>query len=104
MSIQNLLESKLQKGLEPVLLKVTNESPQHNTPEGAESHFSALIVSSRFSGLSLVQRHQMVHKLISGEIKERIHAFSQQTLTPGEFEERGGSLPSSPPCVKKDRD
>ena len=99
--MQTLLEEKLQEGLQPVLLKVINESPQHNVPEGGESHFRVLIVSSKFSGLSLIKRHQMVHNLITKQIKEKIHAFSQQTLTPEEFEERGGLLPPSPPCAKK---
>ncbi len=102
MKIQTFLEDKLKEGLQPVLLKVVNESPQHNVPEGSESHFRVLIVSNKFSGLSLIKRHQMVHNLISEQIREKIHAFSQQTLTPEEFEERGGVLPaSSPPCAKK---
>ena len=101
MKIQTLLESKLQEGLQPILLKVINESPNHNVPEESESHFRVLIVSDKFSGLSLIKRHQMVHNLIAEQIKEKIHAFSQQALTPKEFEERGGVLPSSPPCAKK---
>lgn len=101
MKIQTLLESKLQEGLQPIILKVINESPNHNVPEGGESHFRVLIVSDKFSGLNLIKRHQMVHNLIAEQIKEKIHAFSQQALTPKEFEERGGVLPSTPPCTKK---
>ena len=101
MSIQQLLENKLQEGLKPLLLQVINESPHHNVPEGSESHFRVLIVSHRFEGLSLVKRHQMVHQLVSDQIKNKIHAFSQQTLTPEEFKQRGGKLPPSPPCAKK---
>ena len=101
MKVQQLLEQQIQKGLQPVLLKVINESPNHNVPEGSESHFRVLVVSEKFSGLNLVKRHQMVHQLVANEIKEKIHAFSQQTLTPEEFQERGGKLPSSPPCAKK---
>ena len=104
MKVQNLLESQLQKGLEPDLLKVINESPNHNVPPASESHFRVLIVSDKFSGLTLIQRHQMVYNLIAQPIKDKIHAFSQQTLTPKEFEERGGHLPSSPPCVKKSKE
>lgn len=101
MKIENLLRSQLQEGLKPVLLEVFNESPNHNVPENSESHFRVLIVSEKFSGLSLIQRHQMVHKLVSQQIKEKIHAFSQQTLTPEEFKKKGGELASSPPCAKK---
>ena len=103
MKIQRLLESKLKEGLQPLLLEVINESPNHNVPEGSESHFRVLIVSDRFAGLSLVKRHQMVHQLVAEQIKDKIHAFSQQTLTPEEFEEKGGLLPPSPPCAKKQK-
>ena len=101
MKIQRLLESKIKSALQPEFLKVVNESPQHNVPEGSESHFSVLIVSPKFSNLPLIKRHQMVHKLLGEEIKEKIHAFSQTTLTPMEYKERGGQLSSSPDCVKK---
>ncbi len=100
--IQSLLEKKLREGLNPLLLEVVNESANHNVPEDSESHFRVLIVSERFNGLSLVQRHQMVHRLVAEQIKDKIHAFSQQTFTQKEFEDRGGRLPiSSPPCAKK---
>lgn len=101
MKIQKLIESKLQEGLQPVFLQVINESPNHNVPEGSESHFRVVVVSEQFAGLSLVKRHQMVHQLISEQIRENIHAFSQQTFTPQEFESRGAVLPPSPPCAKK---
>ena len=101
MSVQQILEEQLQKGLEPLVLEVINESPQHNVPPNSESHFRVLIVSKQFEGLSLVQRHQKVHQIVAKEIKEKIHAFSQQTLTPEEFKNRGGLIPQSPPCAKK---
>lgn len=101
MVIQKQLEERLEKSFQPLLLKVVNESPQHNVPENSESHFRVLVVSDKFAGLSLIKRHQMVHQAVNQQIKEKIHAFSQQTLTPEEFEERGGILPSSPPCAKK---
>ena len=101
MKIQSLLEKKIQSSLQPEFFKVVNESPQHNVPEGSESHFSVLIVSKKFSNLPLIKRHQMVHKALGEEIKEKIHAFSQTTLTPKEYEQRGGHLPNSPDCVKK---
>ena len=101
MIVQSLLEKRLREGLEPAVLKVINESPKHNVPENSESHFHVLIVSEKFSGLNLIKRHQMVHELIAQELKEKIHAFSQKTLTPEEFKEQGGVLPSTPPCAHK---
>lgn len=101
MTIQRSLEEQLRQSLRPLVLEVINESPQHNVPPDSESHFRVLIVSKQFEGLSLVQRHQKVHQIVAKEIKEKIHAFSQQTLTPEEFENRGGRIPQSPPCAKK---
>ena len=101
MKIKTLLESRLRERFQPLVLEARDESPQHNVPSGAESHFRVLIVSKAFEGLSLVQRQRMVHKALEDLIKEKIHAFSQQALTPKEFEERGGVLPDSPPCAHK---
>ena len=101
MILQKQLEEQLEKSFQPLVLKVINESPQHNVPPNSESHFRVLVVSDQFAGLSLIKRHQMVHNAVKEQIKEKIHAFSQQTLTPEEFKERGGLLPSSPPCAKK---
>ena len=52
MKIQEQIEKKLREGLKIELLEILNESPQHKGPEGAESHFRVLVVSSDFQGLS----------------------------------------------------
>ena len=101
MKIQSLLETKLQKELDPLFLEVVNESPQHQVPDGSESHFRVLVISKKFEGLPMIKRHQKVYEILSKELKESIHAFSQQTLTPEEWKSRGGSAPKSPPCAKK---
>ena len=101
MKTQTLLEDKLKIEFEPLVLNVINESPQHQVPEGSESHFRVIIVSEKFEGLPTIKRHQMVYSAVSKELRESIHAFSQQTFTPLEWEAKGGSLTSSPPCVKK---
>ena len=100
MKIQKALEEKLSKGLSPLILKVINESPNHNVPEGSESHFRVLIVSDQFKELSSIKRHQMVHTLIKEELKV-VHAFSQSTFTSEEWVKGGGEIPESPPCQHK---
>lgn len=55
--------------------------------EGDGHHFSALIVSERFEGLGLVQRHQIVYTALGDNMRERIHALSLKTLTPKQWEE-----------------
>ena len=100
MKVQKALEEKLMKELSPLILKVINESPNHNVPENSESHFRVLIVSNQFKGLSLVRRHQMVYSLLKEELKT-IHAFSQNTFTQEEWIRQGGEAPESPHCQHK---
>lgn len=46
-------------------------------------HFSALITSSSFDGLSLVDQHRLVYALFEeGELGGEIHALSLTTETP----------------------
>ena len=101
MAVQDTLKQKLEESFQPVVLKIINESPNHNVPEGSESHFRVIIVSQKFEGVSTIKRHQMIYNIVSEELKNKIHAFSQHTLTPKEWVQKGGSLPSSPPCAKK---
>lgn len=42
------------------------------------------IVSKEFEGKRLVQRHQMIYKLLDDEIKAGVHALSMETKTPAE--------------------
>lgn len=98
MLIQNALQDKLFKAFKPVILKIVNDSPNHKT-SSSESHFSVLIVSKDFFDLNLIQRHQMVHQAIKKELQD-IHAFSQTTLTPQEYTQKGGKLPDTPACAK----
>jgi acid stress-induced BolA-like protein IbaG/YrbA len=55
------------------------------TVEGDGQHFEAVIVSEEFHGKSLIQRHQMVYKVLGDRMKSEIHALSMKTLTPGEL-------------------
>ena len=43
--IKDEIENKLNDDLNPWFLEVINESPNHNVPDGAESHFKIVIVS-----------------------------------------------------------
>jgi stress-induced morphogen len=45
-------------------------------------HFTARVVSDRFTGLSRVAQHQMVYELFAGRLGGEIHALSLKTETP----------------------
>lgn len=98
MKIQNAIQQKLAT-LEPLHLEVVNESPMHNVPAGAESHFKVTIVSAQFDNKTLVARHRLVNQLLATELEARVHALSLQTKTPDEWFEAGAQTLQSPPCL-----
>ena len=99
MSTQRIIEKKLRDGLSPSHLDVINESHMHNVPPGSESHFKVVIVSSSFSGIKPVARHQKVNGLLKEELNNRVHALSMETLTEEEWVNRQGIITSSPLCL-----
>ena len=98
MNMRETIEHKLNAGLQPLHLEVTDESHTHNGPEGAQSHFKVLVVSERFEGIRLLGRHRTVNTLLSEELAGSVHALAIHALTPEEWYQRGGQVPESPPC------
>jgi BolA protein len=104
MIIQNRIESKIRTALAPIHLEVNNESHMHNVPSGSESHFRLVIVSEKFEGKRLLDRHREVNRILSEELNGVIHALAMRTLTPAEWSESEGPFPASPPCLGGDKD
>lgn len=74
--------------LEPESLDIRDDSSQHAGHAGAASgggHFSVKIVSNRFIGKSLLERHRMVYQSVDDLMPGEIHALSIQALTPEEL-------------------
>ncbi|MBY0462504.1 MAG: BolA family transcriptional regulator [Alphaproteobacteria bacterium] len=86
MSIQKQLEDRIQKHLSPSLLEIKNESEMHRghkdgpKEENAESHFRIKIVSNKFTGLSRLERHRLVHDILNDLLKNHIHALALTLL------------------------
>ncbi|RLU17233.1 hypothetical protein DMN91_011302, partial [Ooceraea biroi] len=53
--------------------------------DGCGAKFSVIVVSDMFHGKPLLQRHRLVNTILEEELKT-IHAFSQKTLTPEQWE------------------
>ena len=53
--------------------------------DGCGAKFNAIIVSPKFEGIPLLQRHRMVNTILEEELKT-IHAFTMKTMTPQQFE------------------
>ncbi|MFP6741084.1 MAG: BolA/IbaG family iron-sulfur metabolism protein [Alphaproteobacteria bacterium] len=98
MTVQATIEQKILSSLTPAHLEVINESYMHSVPPGSESHFKLVIVSDHFDGESRVKRQQSVNRILVDEFAAGLHALSMQTLTPDEWQARGGEVPDSPPC------
>lgn len=88
MRVAKVIESKINAELLPVRLEIEDESARHHGHAGArpegESHFRVTIVSTKFEGVSRLERQRLVYKLLAGEMKTDIHALALTTLTPNE--------------------
>lgn len=93
MSVEQQIRDRLTLGLTPVRLDVVNESHLHaghrDAPGTGESHYRVLVVSSKFEGMSRVNRHRLVNEMVADLLKGRVHAFALRTYAPSE--------PISPP-------
>ena len=63
----------------------------HLEVAGDGRHFQALVVSAEFAGLSRVQRHQHVYKVLGAQMRDEVvHALSMTTLTSEEWQAKNG--------------
>jgi len=82
------IEATLSRAFAPLLMSVVDDSRLHAghlgaRPEG-ETHYSVLLISERFRGLSRVVRHRLVMEALSGEFAAGLHALSLTLRTPEE--------------------
>ena len=49
---------------------------------GDNNHYSAVVISSTFKGLSMVKQHQMVYASLQGHMGTTLHALALETKTP----------------------
>jgi len=96
--IKEKIEEKLKTELSSPFVEVINESPNHNVPDGAESHFKVVVVSDDFESLRPVQRHQLIYKVLSEEMK-LIHAIAIHPFTKSEWDSNNQSSSDSPDCL-----
>ncbi|MCR9145355.1 MAG: BolA family transcriptional regulator [bacterium] len=82
------IEARLRAALDPLELEVHNDSDAHaghaGSPGTGNSHFRVRVVSPRFAGESLVQRHRRIYEILAEEMQSGIHALAIEARTPGE--------------------
>jgi BolA protein len=74
--------------LTPSVLEIRDDSAAHAGHAGAAGgggHFSLVIVSKTFSGISRLERHQRVLREVADLVPYPIHALSIKALAPEEF-------------------
>jgi BolA protein len=89
MTFEEKLTNLLQTEFHPTYLKVENNSSHHaghaSSPQTGESHFTVTMVAEKFSGLSRVNRHRLVNRLVEKDFAAGLHALSLTLLAPEEF-------------------
>lgn len=102
MSIEASMREKVVQTFSPEHLELVNESHTHHRG-GDETHFKMLVVSSKFQGLSRVERQRQVQLLFDQERGQGLHALSLRLLTPEEWAKDKDRLSfQSPKCVSGD--
>ena len=86
-SVAETLEDRLSV-LAPAVLELADDSAEHVGHAGAAGgggHFSLLIVSEQFSGLTRLARHRVVLDRVADLIPHPVHALAIRAYTPDEF-------------------
>ncbi|WP_093666278.1 BolA family protein [Sphingomonas gellani] len=82
------IAARLTDALAPTDLQVVNDSHHHAGHMGdngtGESHFSVVVESAAFAGLSRVARQRLVNAALADLLATRIHALAIRTFAPGE--------------------
>jgi BolA family transcriptional regulator, general stress-responsive regulator len=81
------LEARLRAALDPTDLEIIDDSHRHAGHAGASDgrgHFTVIVVSELFRGLSVVRRHRLVYEAVGDLMATDVHALSIQALAPGE--------------------
>jgi stress-induced morphogen len=81
-----VLRDAITAALSPVHLEVTDISGTCGTS------FNLIVVSDKFEGLALLERHRLVNQSVS-EFKD-IHALTMKTWTKAQYDEKFGVKPA----------
>ncbi len=98
MLVEERIAAKLTEACSPQSLQVINESHMHAGP-ATDSHFKVVLVSERFDGQRLLQRHRQVNQVLAAELAAEVHALAMHTYTPAEWQAEQQQFPESPRCA-----
>jgi len=81
------IRKRLESDFRPRTLEVVDEGHLHVGHEGARDgrgHFRLYIVSDRFAGQAMVQRHRMIYQAMGELMRSEIHALAIVAQAPDE--------------------
>jgi len=82
------IRTTLQAAFAPAEVTVTDDSHRHAGHAGArpegETHYTVLVISPGFAGMSRVARSRAAHAALETEFGTGLHALSLRLLTPEE--------------------
>ena len=73
-----------------------------NDMTGTRDHWEAVIISDLFEGQSLIRRQQGIYRALGELMAGPIHAFTMQTVTVSQAQEKGLLVPISNQSVLLD--
>ena len=89
MNVAAQIHTALENAFAPTHLQVIDDSARHAGHAGAraggESHFTVVIVSEAFAGMSRVARHRAVYAPLQPLFDAGLHALAIDAKTPAEL-------------------
>ncbi len=86
--LTDVITARLTEALAPTALQVVNDSHHHAGHMGddgtGETHFTVVVESERFAGLSRVARQRLVNQALADLLSTRIHALAIRARAPGD--------------------
>ena len=74
----NTIKQKLVNFFKNDIVEVIDTNSMNN-------HFSIVVISNKFSNMSLINRHKLIYKLFEKELTNEIHALQIKTYTKNEW-------------------
>lgn len=87
--ITEFLTKELEVAFLPETLEVINESHLHKGHQPqfdgeGETHFRIRIVAAAFQGMSRVERHRRINKIVESQMEHGLHAIAIEAHAPNE--------------------
>ena len=74
----NSIKEKIKKHIPDSKVEVKDKT-------GTGDHFSVVVISNKFEGINLVNRHKMIYESLSQYVTKEIHALQIRTYTEKEY-------------------